>query len=113
MKSMKEVPAAAYAAGKMAKLGFELDVIPYNTYKFYAKLFGESEITDISPIIKNIRAIKSPYEIGMMKKSAAVLDAAFSEVPAMIKTGMKEIELASRFEATLRSRGYGGGARIV
>jgi len=112
MKSIKELPGAAYSDGPKKKLGFELDVLPFNTYAFYKKLFAESEITDLSAIIKKIRAVKSPYEIEMMKKSAAVLDSVFRDVPSMYSKGMTEIELASRFEQALRSRGYGGGARM-
>ncbi len=112
MKSMKELPRNIYDSGIVKTLGMELDVIPVNNYNIYKKLFSESEIIDISSIIRKIRSVKSPYEIELMAKAGESIGQAFSQVPEMYEEGMREIDLAARFESALRKGGYGGGARM-
>ncbi len=112
MLSMKELPQRIYDSGKVKTLGMELDVLPVNNYNHYKKLFSESEIVDISKIIKKIRSIKSPYEIDLMAKSGESIGEAFAQVPEMYEEGMREIDLAASFESALRKGGYGGGARM-
>lgn len=94
------------------KIGLELDVLPVNIYKMYKQIFPETEIVDISNYIKELRSIKSPYEIGLLKNALVVIDKAFSEVPFFLHEGMTEIELASLFEAAMRRRGYSGCCRM-
>ncbi|MDR3629838.1 MAG: aminopeptidase P family N-terminal domain-containing protein, partial [Desulfocapsaceae bacterium] len=113
VKSLKSIPEILQGKGfKLEALGFELDVIPYNTWKFYKKIFGNVNLIDISDPIRKIRMIKSEYETGLLQGACAVLDQVFAEVPSMFREGMTEIELASLFEAGMRRRGYGGCSKM-
>ena len=113
VKSLKMIPEILTNKGfSLATLGMELDVIPYNTWQFYKKVFKESNLTDISDPLKKIRMIKSDYEIGLLQGACSVLDQVFADVPAMVREGMTEIELASLFEAGMRRRGYGGCSKM-
>ena len=113
VKSLKMIPEILTNKGfSLATLGMELDVIPYNTWQFYKKVFKESNLTDISDPLKKIRMIKSDYEIGLLQGACSVLDQVFADVPAMVRDGMTEIELASLFEAGMRRRGYGGCSKM-
>ncbi|MGV8058500.1 MAG: M24 family metallopeptidase [Smithellaceae bacterium] len=108
--SLKKIPEFLHRAGyeNLKMLGFELDVIPYNTVQMYREIFDQSKFMDVSGIIKNIRIVKSDWEAGLLKKACAIIDQVFAEVPGMLREGMPEIELASLFEAGMRRRGYGG-----
>lgn len=114
IKNPKQIPEilAAHGYSRFSKIGLELDVLPYNLYQFYQKLFQTSEFVDISPAIKEIRAVKSPYEIEIMRGALAVIDQAFRTVPSFLREGMSELELAALFEAELRKRGYSGPCRM-
>ncbi len=114
LNSIKKIPEILEKAGysDLKILGFELDVLPYNTCFFYKKIFNDAKLIDISPIIKTIRRIKSPYEIGLLSKACSVIDEVFLDVPGMIHEEMPEIELASLFEAGMRKRGYGGCCKM-
>ncbi|MBV5316344.1 MAG: aminopeptidase P family protein [Desulfobulbaceae bacterium] len=113
VKSLKMIPEILKEKGfDLATLGLELDVIPYNTWQFYQKIFKDSKLTDISDPLKKIRMIKSAYEIDLLQGACAVLDKVFADVPAMVRVGMTEIELASLFEAGMRRRGYGGCSKM-
>jgi Xaa-Pro aminopeptidase len=94
------------------KLAMELDVLPLNLFRTFEKIFPETEFSDISPAIKKIRAIKSPYEIELLRDALKVMDKAHSAVPSFIKEGMLEIELAALFEAEMRKRGYSGCCKM-
>ena len=98
VKSLKMIPEILTNKGfSLAALGMELDVIPYNTWQFYKKIFNDSNLTDIADPLKKIRMIKSNYEIGLLQGACSVLDQVFADVPAMTREGMTEIELASLF----------------
>ena len=113
VKSLKAVPEILGERGySLGTLGMELDVIPYNTYQFYQKIFQGSSLVDISDSLKKMRMIKSEYEAGLLAGACAILDQVFAEVPSMIREGMTEIELASLFEAGMRRRGYGGCSKM-
>lgn len=113
VKSLKAIPDLLKEKGfGIETLGLELDVIPYNTWQFYNKIFKDSNFSDISDALKRIRTIKSEYEIGLLQGACSVLDQVFADVPSMLREGMTEIELASLFEAGMRRRGYGGCSKM-
>ena len=114
IKNPKQIPEilSAYGYNNSNKIGLELDVLPFNVYKSYQKIFPTTEFIDISPAIKEIRAIKSAYEIELMRGALAVIDQAFQTVPSFLREGMSELELASLFEAEMRKRGYAGPCRM-
>lgn len=113
VKSMKAIPDLLAEKGySLDAIGLELDVIPYNTWQLYKKVFKDTHFSDISEALKRIRTIKSPFEIDLLQRACGVLDQVFAEVPSMVREGMTEIELASLFEAGMRRRGYGGCSKM-
>jgi len=93
-------------------LGLELDVIPAQTYLNFQSLFDQTRMIDISHIIRQIRAIKSDYEIQMIRESALKSDQVAEYVKSIIKEGMTEIELAGKVEAHARKLGHQGIVRM-
>jgi len=113
VQSPKRIPALLREYGHgIATIGLELDIIPFNTYGYYAKIFSDTTLTDISRTVRQLRMIKSAYEVDLLLASAKVQDAVFAEVPAMLRAGMTELELASLFEAGMRRRGYSSGCKM-
>lgn len=113
VKSLKMIPEVLQERGlAFENVGLELDVIPYNTWLFYGKIFKDATFSDISDALKRIRTIKSEYEVGLLQGACSVLDQVFAEVPSWLHEGMTEIELASLFEAGMRKRGYGGCSKM-
>lgn len=114
IKSPKQIPdiLAAFKYTHLKKIGMELDVLPFNLYQTYKSIFPDTELCDISPAIKGIRAIKSPYEIELLRNALGVINEGFLAVPSFLREGMAEIELAALFEAELRKRGYSGCSKM-
>ena len=112
--SPREIPGLLEDAGVSMpkKMGMELDVLPVNQYFSLQRLFVDPEMVDISPAIRLIRSIKSDYEIGLIRKSAAMSDRLAEAVPALLKEGMTEVELAGLIEATARKWGHQGITRM-
>lgn len=102
LKSDLDLPAGA-------KIGLELDVLPYNNYLRLEKALGEdASFFDISETIKHIRSVKSDFEIGLIRKAARILDAGIATVADNLKEGMREIDLAVSVESTMRVLGHQG-----
>ncbi len=94
------------------RIGLELDVLPTNLYFTYRKLFPDAEMMDISLPIRMIRAVKSEYEIDIIRQAAAFSDRIAGSVADVLREGMSELEVAGRVEAEARKLGHQGIVRM-
>jgi len=108
--SSKEFPALF--GPEVRKVGFTFDVAPVQQYNFYAKLLEGREFVDISAINRELRSVKSAWELERMRESGARLCEVFAQVPRFLRTGMREIDLAAEFECRLRKAGSEGYVRM-
>jgi Xaa-Pro aminopeptidase len=95
-----------------ARLGLELDVLPTSLYFRYRDVFNGAETPDISTEIRRVRAVKSAFEIAVIREAAQYSDRVAACVPALLREGMTEIELAGRLEAEARRLGHQGVVRM-
>lgn len=93
-------------------LGMELDVLPANQYFSFTRLLESTQIVDISMAIRMARAVKSDYEVGLVRRAAGFSDKLAGTVPSILKEGITEIELAGRIEAEARKMGHQGIVRM-
>jgi Xaa-Pro aminopeptidase len=95
-----------------AKIGFTYDVAPAQQLAFYQKLLAGREFVDISPLNREIRSVKSEFELEQLRNSARNLCSVFAQVPQFLKAGMRELDLAAEFEYRLRKTGHEGYVRM-
>jgi len=112
LNSLKELKEHIVSSNNPEKIGLEMDVLPAKMFLLYRKLLAPSEIVDISETVRQVRMIKSAYEIGLLKKSADLNFTMFSQVSNFIKEGMPEVELAGMLEAVYRRNGHQGAVRV-
>ena len=93
-------------------LGLELDILPYKTVQYIKKAFNNIELHDISPVLREIRSVKSKAEQEIMKQAAKQTDKSFELAREIIEPGMSEIELSSKIEKFLRNNGHPGFLQI-
>jgi Xaa-Pro dipeptidase len=93
-------------------LGMELDVLPVNHFRQYEHLFSQSTIADVSPLIKTVRMVKSPYEMGFVNQAAILNNAMFSFAREILEEGMTEMELSGYLEGFYRGAGHQGLVRV-
>jgi len=100
-----------FPAGRF-RLGLELDVLPAKFYLRYQHLFPTVQVEDISPVLRQIRAVKSEFELDMMRKAGEMADALFQAAQEILVEGMSEVELAGLVEAVVRKAGHQALVRV-
>lgn len=93
-------------------IGLELDVLPAGLYLRYQEKLKNYQLNDTSSLIRQIRAIKSDYEIAQMKEAARLSKSVFLHARDKIKAGMAEVELAGHLEFHARTLGHQGAVRM-
>jgi Xaa-Pro dipeptidase len=99
-------------AGGMNRLGLQLDVMPYNSVLPYKELLPQAEFVNCSSIAKAVRKIKSPFEVKLMEKAAAIAKKVYAKIPEVLHEGMREIELGGILEAYAKPLGHEGLLRM-
>ena len=116
LRKMQELaPALQEACGGAApgRIGMELDVLPANVFFYYDEnIFPKQEIVDASGYIRLVRAVKSPWELDMMRRAAACSRAVAEAVPKILRAGITERELSVELEITARRAGHMGLLRL-
>ena len=114
LTSPKAIPDILHQFGhRLPKImGMELDVLPTSLYFNYQRMFENCNLVDILHSIRMVRALKSPWEIEMIQQAARLSDQVAEQVPALLREGMTELELAGLVEAEARKRGHQGVVRM-
>ncbi|KUG03497.1 xaa-pro aminopeptidase [hydrocarbon metagenome] len=94
------------------RLGLEYDVLTVADYLSVKRVFPNAELLDASNWIADLRATKSPFEIGIIKKAGRSMADAFAYVPDLIKQGRSELAVAAGVERVLRDQGHQGYVRM-
>lgn len=94
------------------RVGLALDVTPAATWLGLRDSVPGVSIDDLAPIVRAIRAIKSPWEIEQLRGAARQIEILFAEIADHVRPGMTEIELNGRVEGRLRALGHGGTVRV-
>jgi len=113
-RSMKEIPPAMEAAGisSSAKVGLELDVIPAALYRRYQKLLPDVSLVDAGSFIREVRAVKSAYEIERIRAAGVQVDRVMELAAQCLHDGMREVDFASTLEKRARELGHQGILRM-
>lgn len=94
------------------KTGIEMDVLPVAEYFKLAAAFRGTEFKDVAPLTREIRMIKSPYEIDCHREAGRRLVSALGCLAGMIKPGQDERALTAVLESAQRREGDPGLVRV-
>ncbi len=94
------------------RVAVEMEVIPAAELLRMKKYFPSWEFVDGEKIIREVRQIKFPYEIALMKEAGRRHAAVFSKIPQWISQAATELELSARIEYELRRYGHQGLIRL-
>jgi len=92
----------------LRRVGFQLDVAPYNFVMKFKEILGDVELVNASPLTQELRKIKSPFELSIMERAAGIAKKVYDKVPELLREGMKEIELGGLLEAYAKGLGHEG-----
>jgi Xaa-Pro dipeptidase len=100
------------AGKKGARVGLEMDVLPTKEFLQLQKQLAQTDLEDATALIRRVRQTKSPFELGFMRKAAALHAEVFAEIPRMIRESRTELDLSARIEFALRCREHQGLLRL-
>jgi len=90
---------------KVKRLGFEASGVSYRFYRTLKNSLKGIQLVSTTNIIENIRAIKTPAEIKLIKKAASLALISFAFAKKIIKPGKTEIEIARKVRSFMRTQG--------
>ena len=113
-RSPRDIPGllADYGYALPKTVGMELDVVPMTVMNRFQAGLGEVSISDATPLVRNVRAVKSGYEINIMKDAALIVEKVCKRVPEVLREGMTDLELAAELEFVARKAGHQGLVRM-
>jgi len=75
--------------------------VTHATVQAIAAAFPALEIVDATPLMQDIRAVKSPEEVALLERSMAIVEAMIRTLAEHARPGVGEKELYGRMTATL------------
>ena len=113
LAELREVTSEACGTQEPKIIGFELDVLPAKAFLFYdEKIFPKQQIVDISGPIRQVRMLKSDWEIEVLRHAAGISKQVAESVPHFLTPGTSEVELCAELEAVARKAGSSGMIRL-
>lgn len=94
------------------KIGTAFDVMTVEQYNSYLKPLVAKEFINISRLIREIRSVKSDYELKLIQESCSKLTEVFKKIPEFLKPGMSELDISAEIEYRLRKMGNEGAIRV-
>jgi Xaa-Pro aminopeptidase len=97
---MKNLPETVYC---------EKDIIPLGILQRFTRYFPFKEIEAADPHLSRVRAVKSPYELDLMRQSGKIHQRVLEElVPGLLREGMSELEFFCDLYTTFVREGFQG-----
>jgi len=99
---------------RVRSLGLELDSVPVAWAERIRSAFGGHgvEMVDISHVLREVRSVKSAWEVERIVEGAAQIDMAMERAKEVIREGMTELELSAELEFAMRRMGHEGLVRM-
>ena len=92
--------------------GMELDVLPVLVFEKWKTLLGMDNIVDISPTVRQLRMVKSAFEIDQIRHSGWIVSQVFVKAGEIVRANAKEVDIAAMLEAEGRMLGHQGFLRM-
>ena len=113
IKSDKEIKDILRDKGILQGVaGFEFDVLPLTSLSGLKPSRASIATRTFSPFIKEVRVVKSAFELEDMRKSAVILARVFAKARQIIREDAREIDLDAELTAEGRKLGHQGFLRM-
>ncbi|WP_295729353.1 Xaa-Pro peptidase family protein [uncultured Muribaculum sp.] len=96
-----------------AGIGLELGGATYLAIERLKAVFPDAAIADASAIMRSARAVKTDFELHLLRRSGIKHAMVYSRIPHLYRTGMSDIELQIEIERVSRLEGCLGQFRIA
>jgi len=110
----EEIPPWIAGAGYgTSKLGLSYTAVPLSIYRKLQSIFPHTEFQDVGPTLAMVRAVKSAYEVALMREAGTRHGQIFAEIPGLVSPGMTEWQLGSAIHGEMLKRGFTGLMRLA
>ena len=93
-------------------LWMEGDEMTHSEWIRFEKIFPDSKLINSTPALRQVRSIKTNYELELIREGGRRQSEAFRVFPSLYKPGMTDHEFAVEMEYEIRKRGSLGIFRI-
>lgn len=101
--AMKPVDAIRIITGDITgKIGLEFDYVSYSFCQEIQKAYPSAELDNVSEMINMMKIIKDEYEIGRIRRSAALVDEGVRVTIEGLKEGLSEAEASTKGQYAMR-----------
>lgn len=100
---LQELEKAGYKTPK--KLLLEIDAISYTDCNRLIASLNTPEVLNGSVLMRQLRSVKSEFEIAQIRHSAKKHVAVYREIPSIYRKGMTDLELQFEVEYLMRKHG--------
>jgi Xaa-Pro aminopeptidase len=91
---------------KLGEIGFESASLPFSAYQFLTERLGnEARLIPLEDELKNLRAVKDPQELTLIRRAIDISSTAFFQAAEMLKEGVAEREVALEMEFLMKRDG--------
>jgi Xaa-Pro aminopeptidase len=90
------------------RLAFEDSHLSYSQYTKYSEKLKVNEFIPLGGMIEELRCIKDPAEIDLIKQAVGIADEVFLKALDIIRPGITEMELADEMEYQMKRLGAEG-----
>ena len=114
IRKPEEIPAHLQERGLPSPeyLFMENDSLSYNEYVRYEKIFSPERIGNGTRLLREVRSIKTIYEIGRIMRSGVLHAQLYERIPSLFRPGMTDLDLSIEIERECRRLGSLGLFRI-
>lgn len=114
IRKVEDIPAYLAENGLPVphKLLLENDSITYSEYERYRSVFGDTEILNGTPLIRGLRAVKTPFEIEQIRISAERHAVVYKKIKSFYRLGMTDNDISIAVEHAALLEGSLGIIRI-
>ncbi|MBM4277998.1 MAG: aminopeptidase P family protein [Deltaproteobacteria bacterium] len=113
-KSVRDIPSLIQRHRRKLprNVGLEFDLLPVRDYFKFLEIFPGITLKDSSAVFREVRKIKSPVEIDLIRRTGEIGRKVYQEARKILKEGMTEIEFGGLLEAAAKRYGHEGLLRV-
>jgi Xaa-Pro dipeptidase len=102
--SVRKLPARVY---------LDTEAVPLALYQRFHKHFPFAQVRSLDAELGWVRAVKSPFELALLEQAGRIHQRVLEErVPALLREGISEAELAAELTAVMVAEGHHGVIRF-
>lgn len=97
-----------FGGSKLATLGLEKEHFTVARFELLTSAVPAQQFKDIGPLLRSMRAKKTPDEIQRLKHAVELIEEALRRVLTHVKSGVTEIDLVAELEYLMKKVGAAG-----